>query len=108
MFVWFQLNVVLRVENLGDAIYLVVREETRCPDQPARQTSGKHVLCDADVHRKSPNRVCYTVKWSKAINPRSVNLHIVEHGPSFKPYPLQISNNKLEVAKGHLDGEYLI
>ena len=43
-----------------------------------------------------------------AIHARVINFHVVEYGPDMKPYPLQVSDNELNMTKGHLDRVELI
>ena len=43
-----------------------------------------------------------------AIHARFVNFHVVKYGPDVEPYPLQVSDNKLNMTKGHLDRVELI
>ena len=43
-----------------------------------------------------------------AIHARFIDFYVVEYGPDIKPYSLQVSDNELDMTKGHLDGEELI
>ena len=39
---------------------------------------------------------------------RFIYFHVVEYSPDVEPYPLQVSNNELNMTKGHLDRVKLI
>ena len=43
-----------------------------------------------------------------AIHARSINFHVVEYAPDMEPHPLQVSDNKLDMTKGHVDRVELI
>jgi hypothetical protein len=105
----FQDDISLWMEDLSNLIDFLVIKFIRWPDQPARQTSGKHILGNANVDREGSNSVGHTYAWrSNAIHARFIYFHIIEYGPDVKPYPLQVSDNEFNVTKGHLDRVELI
>ena len=78
-------------------------------DQPARQTSKKHILSNTNACCKGSNGVSYTFTWrSMAIHARFINFHVVKYAPDMEPHPLQVSDNKLDMTKEHLDRVELI
>jgi hypothetical protein len=85
---------------------------TKCfgfPGQPARQTSEEHILSNTNACHKSSNGVSYTSSWrSMTIHARFINFHGVKYAPDMEPHPLQVSDNKLDMIKGHLDRVELI
>jgi hypothetical protein len=108
-FVGFQDDIILWMEDLSNCKDFLVIKCTRWPDQPVRQTSEKHILSNTNARRKGSNSVGYTDAWrSMAIHARFINFHVVEYGPDVEPYPLQVSDNKFNMTKGHLDRVELI
>ena len=108
-FVGIQDDIML---GMGYLCYLKDSLVTKCvrfPDQPARQTGKKHILSNTNACRKGSNGVSYTFTWrSVAIHARSINFHVVEYAPDMEPHPLQVSDNKFNMTKGHLDRVELI
>jgi hypothetical protein len=108
-FVGFQDDIILRMEYICYHEDSLVTECFRLPDQPARQTGEKHILSNANTCRKGSDCVRYTSNWrSMAIHARFIDFHVVEYAPDVEPHPLQVSDNELDMTKGHLDGVELI
>jgi len=108
-FVRLQDDITLRMKYLCYLKDSLVTECFRFPDQPARQTGEKHILSDTNACRKGSNGVSYTSNWrSMAIHARFMNFHVVEYAPDVEPHPLQVSDNKLDMTKGHVDRIELI
>jgi hypothetical protein len=103
-FVGTQDNIILQMEYLCYAEDFLVTKCFRFLDQPARQTGEKHILSNTNTCCKGSNGVSYACSWgSLAIHARFINFHVVEYAPDMEPHPLQVSDNKYNMTKGHLD-----
>ena len=107
-FVGFQDDIIFWIEDLSNRKDFIITKFTRWPDQPARQTGKKHILSNMNACCKGSNGVGYITWRSMAIHVRFVDFHVVKYGLDVEPHPLQVSDNKFNMTKGHLDRVDLI